>query len=85
MTDEYICNTIQLLDYTTTRTGGFLMDEPKLNISKRQYGGESVVTSLRLPKDMLKDIDDIAARNGRTRNELLIMCLEFAINHIEEN
>lgn len=60
------------------------MDEPKLNISKRQYGGESVVASLRLPKDMLKDIDEIATRNGRTRNELMIMCLEFAIKHIEE-
>ena len=60
------------------------MDEPKLNISKRRYSGESAVVSLRLPKDMLKDIDEIAARNGRTRNELMIMCLEFAINHIEE-
>ena len=60
------------------------MDEPKLNISKRQYSGESVVASLRLPKDMLKAIDEIAARNGRTRNELMIKCLEFAIKHIEE-
>ena len=60
------------------------MEEPKLQISKRQYSGESVVASIRLPKDMLNDIDEIATRNGRTRNELMVMCLEFAINHIEE-
>ena len=39
--------------------------------------------SVRLPKDMLRDIDAAAAAAGRTRNELLTMSMEFALNHIE--
>jgi predicted DNA-binding protein len=37
---------------------------------------------MRLPKDMLADIDAIAAKTGRTRNEILLMSMEFAIEHI---
>ena len=59
------------------------MDEPKLVINQKKYTGESAVISLRLPKDMIKDIDTVATEAGRTRNELLSLCLEFALNHLE--
>lgn len=59
------------------------MDEPVLRIQKKKYIGESSVISMRLPKDMIKDIDKIAAYTGRTRNELLTISLEFALNHME--
>lgn len=59
------------------------MDTPKLVIKTNKYTGESVVVSMRIPKDMLTDIDDIVKKTGRSRNEILMMSLEFAMNHME--
>jgi len=41
------------------------------------------VISLRLPKDMIKVIEDIAATTGRTRNEIMVMSLEYALDNME--
>lgn len=59
------------------------MSEPKFQITPKKYTGETSVVSMRLPKDMLRDIDAIAAKLGRTRNEFMSMCLEFAMDHLE--
>ena len=59
------------------------MADPKFQITPKKYTGESSVVSMRMPKDMLKDIDEIAAKIGRTRNEFMLMSLEFAIDHLE--
>jgi metal-responsive CopG/Arc/MetJ family transcriptional regulator len=59
------------------------METPKLEITPKRYTGESTVISMRLPKDMLKEIDSVAERSGRTRNELLQMGMEFALRHME--
>ena len=59
------------------------MSIPKLEIPVKRYAGESTVVSLRIPKDMLREIDETAARTGRTRNEVLSLCLEFALEHLE--
>lgn len=59
------------------------MDIPKLKIIPKKYTGETSVISLRLPKDMLEDVDAIAKSTGRTRNELLLTCMEFALKHME--
>lgn len=59
------------------------MDTPKLKITSKKYTGDSSVISLRLPKDMLNDIDIISKKTGRTRNELLMLCIEFALKHME--
>ena len=59
------------------------MEEPKFQITPRKYMGESTVLSMRIPKEMVKDIDAIAAKTGRTRNEFLMMSLEFALEHLE--
>ena len=40
-------------------------------------------TDLSLPKDMLSHIDSVAEMTGRTRNELLLTCIEFSLKHIE--
>ena len=58
------------------------MEEPILKIKKRRYVGDSAVVTLRIPKDMVKDLDNIAASTGRTRNEIMSTCLEFAIEHM---
>ena len=59
------------------------MSEKKLIIQPHKYGGESAVISLRLPKDMLVDIDRIAADTGRTRNEILVLSMEYALENTE--
>ncbi len=59
------------------------MAESKFQVTPKKYTGESTVVSLRLPKDMLRDIDAAAAKVGRTRNEFMSMSLEFALDHLE--
>ena len=39
--------------------------------------------SLRLPKDMLAVIDRVAAETGRTRNEILVLSMEFGLDNME--
>ena len=57
--------------------------EEKLQITRKRFSGESTVISLRIPKDMLEEIDKIAAYTGSPRNELLTTAIEFAIKHME--
>ena len=59
------------------------MAEPKLQIKPKKFTGESTVVSMRMPKDMLREIDAVAAKTGRTRNEFMLMSLEFALDHLE--
>lgn len=55
-----------------------------MEIPAKKYTGESAVISMRLPRDMLLEIDTIAADTGRTRNEVLTLCMEFALNHLDK-
>ena len=57
--------------------------KPKLRITPKKYTGETSVISTRLPKEMLKDIDSVAETTGRTRNEIMLICLEYALNNME--
>ena len=59
------------------------MDEPVFLIRQKKYVGETSVVSMRIPKDMLSDIDKAAEVSGRTRNEIISMSLEFALNHMK--
>ena len=59
------------------------MDKPTLHITPKKYTGKSSVISIRLPKDMLDDLDRIAGLTGRTRNEIMTMSLEFALTHMD--
>lgn len=59
------------------------MHELKFEVTPRKYTGESTILSMRIPKQMVKDIDAVAAQTGRTRNEFLMMSLEFALDHLE--
>lgn len=58
------------------------MEKPELRIVPKKYTGTTTVISMRLPKDLLSDLDDAAAETGRTRNEVMQMCLEFALQHM---
>ena len=54
--------------------------------ANKSYGAPSVV-SCRIPNEVLKQLDRVAARTGRTRNELIFKCVEFALDtlaHVDE-
>ena len=59
------------------------MYEPVLKIAPKKYSGETTIVSMRMARDLLKDIDAVASITGRNRNEILTMSLEFALNHME--
>lgn len=59
------------------------MSEPILRITPKKYSGETTIVSMRIAKELLKDIDVVANVTGRNRNEILTMSLEFALNHME--
>lgn len=59
------------------------MEDVKFIISPKRYTEESQVFSVRMPKDMLRDIDTVAQKTGRTRNELIVMSIEFTLTHLE--
>ncbi len=59
------------------------MENLTLRIGAKRYTEESTVVSFRLPKDMLKEIDNVAQATGRTRNEIMTTSLEFALEHME--
>lgn len=57
--------------------------EKKLTIEQKKYKGETFVVSARLPIELVKEIDKIANETGRTRNEILVLCLEFSLENLE--
>lgn len=59
------------------------MEESKLVIKPHRYGGETAVISLRLPKEMLKVTDEVAASTGRSRNEIILLLMEYALENVE--
>ena len=54
----------------------------KLIIEPLKYSGETSIVSMRMPKEMLADLDKIAAATGRTRNDILMLSLEFALKNL---
>ncbi len=55
----------------------------KLVIEQQKYTGETAVVSMRMPKDMLADLDKVAAETGRTRNDILMLSISFALERME--
>ena len=54
----------------------------KLIIPSKKYKGDTSVVSARLPSDMVKELDKIAGASGRNRNEIITLCLEYAIDNL---
>lgn len=59
------------------------MENKKLVILSKKYRGDSMVVSTRLPNELVNKLDKIAEQTGRTRNEIMQMCLEFAVENLE--
>ena len=45
--------------------------------------GKTSVVSARLPDDMILKLDKVAQETGRSRNELIQMCIDFALENLE--
>ena len=58
-------------------------DVEKLVIPPKRYKGETMVVSSRLPVELVKKIDELAEKTGRTRNEILEKFLIFALDNLE--
>ena len=59
------------------------MSEKIFVLKAKKYTEESQVFSIRMPRDMLRDLDEIAKHTGRTRNEIILKSVEFAIRNLE--
>ena len=59
------------------------MADKKLIIRPHKYGGETAVIARRLAKEMLAVIDQVAADTVRTRNEILVKSIEYALDNME--
>lgn len=59
-----------------------IVAESKLIIRKKKYQGTTSVVSARLPNSMIRDIDRVADETGYNRNEVISLCLEFAMRNL---
>lgn len=50
--------------------------------TKKTYG-ENTVVSCRMPVELVDKLDKIGGKTGRTRNELILRCVEFALEKLE--
>lgn len=55
----------------------------KLVIKPNKYGSKSSVVSARIPDEMLMQLEDLSAKTGKSRNELLVTMIEFALDNTE--
>lgn len=56
--------------------------DKKLKVSMKKYNGETSVVSLRMPNELISKLDDVCEKTGRTKNELIIKCLDFALDNL---
>lgn len=59
------------------------METKKLVIASKKFRGDSMVVSTRLPNELVENLDKIAEQTGRTRNEIIQICIEFAMENLE--
>ena len=59
------------------------MENEKFVVKSKKAYGETNVVSARLPISVIKELDKVSNKTGRTRNELILMCIEYALNRLE--
>ena len=59
------------------QSGGAKMDK------FRPTKPEKEIISIRIDKNLLSDVDKLAARIDISRNELINQCIEFALSNLE--
>lgn len=56
-----------------------------LEMFKIQKGYDSESKTFRLPVDMVKELEEIAAKNKISLNQLVIQCLNYALENLDES
>ena len=59
------------------------MAKEKLIIEEKKYRGTTAVVSARLPDQMIRELDKVAKKTGHNRNEIIAICLEYAMENLE--
>ncbi|MBQ3426526.1 MAG: CopG family transcriptional regulator [Clostridia bacterium] len=59
--------------------------DKKLTISKKSLKGEDgfKIFSIRLKNNIIEKLDELSQESGRSRNELINILLEFAVDNCE--
>ena len=60
-----------------------MAENDKFILRPKKVYGENTVVSCRMPVEMVDKLDKIGAKTGRTRNELILKCVEFALDKLE--
>jgi len=60
------------------------VEKSKLVIPPKRYRGGTSVVSARLPNEMIDSLDRVAQETGHNRNEIITLCLEYAIDNLEQ-
>ena len=58
------------------------MSEKKLEIVTKKYRGETATVTARLSVELIERLDEIVEKTGRTRNEIIQRCVEYAVDNI---
>lgn len=59
------------------------MDKKFVVHPRKPAFGKTSVVSARLPDTVISELDDISRKTGRSRNELIQMCIDFALENLE--
>lgn len=60
-----------------------MMAEDKFIVRPKRSYGKNTVVSCRMPVELVKRLDNIGSKTGRTRNDLILKCVEFALDKLE--
>lgn len=60
-----------------------MAENDKFIVRTKKTYGENTVVSCRMPVEMVDKLDKIGNKTGRTRNELILRCVEFALEKLE--
>ena len=61
------------------------MSKERFSIPPRRFRGETAVVASRLPVELISLLDDLSHKTGRSRNEVIQLCLEYAIDNMEDD
>ena len=60
------------------------MSKERFSIPPRRFRGETAVVASRLPVELISLLDDLSHQTGRSRNEVIQLCLEYAIDNLDD-
>lgn len=57
--------------------------DKKMVITSKKYRGDTSTITVRLPETLIREIEEISQKTGRSRNELVQQCIEFSLKNAE--